>query len=642
MLFKRRLVILSFFLAFCFISSAQGISLNFSQKNLKTVLEEVSQQSGYSLAYSKEVVNLEDVVTIKVSDAKLSDVLNELLLSRNLKYEVRDNKIYILHESAATATQADASQQNQHKEVAIKGVVTDREGVPVIGANVSIPGTTTGTITDIDGQYTLSVPRGSVLRFSYIGYNNQDVRITNQATVNVTLTEDVEMLDELVVVGYGVQKKSVVTAAISRVSAEELNTNRPSRVEDALKGKVSGVQITQSSGQPGSDSKFRIRGVGTVNNSEPLFIVDGMEVGGGINYLNPVDIQSIEILKDAASSAIYGARGANGVVLVTTKSGEAGKVQVNYDMSYGWQNPWKYKEVLNAQEYMVVMNESDINDGNNPRFSNEQISSIGKGTDWQKETFYKNAPVQSHQVSISGGAEKVKYFISLGYFDQAGIVGGDYDKSNYNRWSLRSNGTYDVFEDLNRSFLNKITTGVNIGYSRSKSKGIETNSEYGSVLGSAVTFSPLVPVYASEEDAEDILASRPHAVKDDNGRVFSLPPSGFQEIANPLGMLNQPTSGVNNDDKFVGSFWGEIDIIPGLKFRSSYGVDLSFWGYDTYTFPYFLASQGKDVLFSSVQSEMNRGFRWQLENYFSYNKSFNEVHNLSILLGQSASKYTAR
>lgn len=334
MLFKRRLVILSFFLAFCFISSAQGISLNFSQKNLKTVLEEVSQQSGYSLAYSKEVVNLEDVVTIKVSDAKLSDVLNELLLSRNLKYEVRDNKIYILHESAATATQADASQQNQHKEVAIKGVVTDREGVPVIGANVSIPGTTTGTITDIDGQYTLSVPRGSVLRFSYIGYNNQDVRITNQATVNVTLTEDVEMLDELVVVGYGVQKKSVVTAAISRVSAEELNTNRPSRVEDALKGKVSGVQITQSSGQPGSDSKFRIRGVGTVNNSEPLFIVDGMEVGGGINYLNPVDIQSIEILKDAASSAIYGARGANGVVLVTTKSGEAGKVQVNYDMSY--------------------------------------------------------------------------------------------------------------------------------------------------------------------------------------------------------------------------------------------------------------------------------------------------------------------
>ena len=315
MLFKRRLVILFSFLVLSLtISTAQGISLNYSQKNLKTVLEEVSQQSGYSLAYSKEAVNLNDAVTIKVTDAKLTDVLNELLLSRNLNYEIRDNKIYILHEAPAANSKASASQQNQQQSQSVSGVVTDADGEPIIGANISIPGTTVGTITDVDGKFTLSVPRGSVLRFSYIGYNNQDIRITNQATLNVTMNEDVEMLDELVVVGYGVQKKSVVTAAISRVSADELNTNRPSRVEDALKGKVSGVQITQSSGQPGSDSKFRIRGVGTVNNSEPLFIVDGMEVGGGINYLNPVDIQSIEILKDAASSAIYGARGANGVV----------------------------------------------------------------------------------------------------------------------------------------------------------------------------------------------------------------------------------------------------------------------------------------------------------------------------------------
>ena len=639
---KRHMIILCSFLLLSFnIVSAQGVSLNFSQKSLKTVLEEISQQTGYTLAYSKEAVNLNDAVSINVTDVDLSNVLNELLLSRNLNYEVRDNKIYILHEGAKITT-INALQQNQPETRQISGIVTDEFGDAIIGANISIPGTTIGTITDAGGKYVLSVPRGSVLRFSYIGYNNQDIRITNQATVNVSMNEDSEMLDELVVVGYGVQKKSVVTAAISRVTAEELNTNRPSRVEDALKGKVSGVQITQSSGQPGSDSKVRIRGIGTVNNSEPLYIVDGMEVGGGINYLNPVDIQSIEILKDAASAAIYGARGANGVVLVTTKSGKVGKVAVNYDMSYGWQNPWKYKEVLNAQEYMVIMNESDINDGNKARFSNEQIASTGQGTDWQKETFYKNAPVQSHQVSVSGGAEKIKYFISLGYFDQAGIVGGNYDKSNYERWSLRSNSTYDIFETLDRSFLNKVTSGINVGYSRGKSTGIETNSEYGSILGSAITFSPLVPVYASEEDSEKILNDRPHAVKDKSGRVFSLPPSGFQEIANPLGILNQPSSGVNNDDKFVGSFWGEIDLLPGLKFRSSYGVDLSFWGYDTYTFPYFLASQGKDVQFSSVQSEMNRGFRWQLENYFTYNNTFNGVHNLSFVLGQSASKYTVR
>ncbi len=364
-------------------------------------------------------------------------------------------------------------------------------------------------------------------------------------------------------------------------------------------------------------------------------------MGGGINYLNPVDIASVEILKDAASAAIYGSRAANGVILVTTKKGATGKATINYDVTYGWQNPWKKKEILNAREYMVIMNEAQINDGNLPRYNNEQLSAAGTGTDWQDETFYYNAPVQNHQVSVSGGSNKGSYFLSFGYFDQAGIVGGNYDKSNFERYSLRSNSTYNIFETKERNFLNNIQLGVNVGYSRNKSTGIETNSEYGSILGSALTFSPLVPVYADDATADAILVQYPHAVKDGD-RVFSIPPAGFQEIANPVGMLNQPTAGLNNSDKFVGSFWGELTILPELKFRSSYGVDLAFWGYDTYTFPYFLATQGKDMQFSTVQSEMNRGYTWQLENYFSYNKSFEEVHNLSFVLGQSASKYTYR
>jgi TonB-linked SusC/RagA family outer membrane protein len=277
---------------------------------------------------------------------------------------------------------------------------------------------------------------------SYIGYTSQEFTVTSQSTLNVQLREDIASLDELVVIGYGVQKKSVVTAAISRVTADQLNNTKPSRVEDVLKGKVSGVQITQSSGQPGSDSKVRIRGIGTVNNSEPLYIVDGMPVDGGINYLNPVDIQSVEILKDASSAAIYGARAANGVVLVTTKNGAIGKTQINYNVSYGWQNPWKKKSVLNAQEYMVIMNEGLINDGGLPRYSNEQVMSGIDGTDWQDATFNYDAPVKSHQLSVSGGTEKSQYFLSLGYFDQQGIVGGDYGKSNYNRWSVRSNSTH--------------------------------------------------------------------------------------------------------------------------------------------------------------------------------------------------------
>ena len=636
---KRRLIILlSLFVLSTSIGSAQKVSLNFSSQNLRTVLESITEQTDHSLAFSKEAVDLSDNVTINVTDGELLEVLNDLLLPRNIGYEIRDNKIYIFDQPSALAANAT---QGQQQNVTLSGSVIDETGEPITGANIIVPGTSIGTVTDFNGNYSLIIPQGSELRFSYIGYVDQIFTITNQTQLNVQLLEDSELLDELIVVGYGVQRKSVVTAAISQVTAEELNVTRPTRVEDALKGKVSGVQITQSSGQPGSDSKVRIRGIGTINNSEPLYIVDGMEVGGGISYLNPVDIASVEILKDAASAAIYGSRAANGVILVTTKKGSTGKATINYDVSYGWQNPWKKREVLNASEYMVIMNESRLNDGNLPLFTSEQMATLGKGTDWQDETFYYNAPVQNHQVSVSGGAEKGNYFLSFGFFDQAGIVGGNFDRSNYSRYSLRSNSTYNIFETLDRSFLNNIDIGVNVGYSRDKSTGIETNSEYGSILGSALTFSPLVPVYADEETATSILATYPHAVRNGD-RVFSIPPSGFQEIANPVAMLHQPTAGLNNSDKLVGSIWGEITIIPELKFRSSYGFDLAFWGFDGYTFPYFLATQGKDQRFSTVQSEMNRGYTWQIENYFSYNKSFVDVHNLSFVLGQSASKYQYR
>ncbi len=527
------------------------------------------------------------------------------------------------------------------QDIQIKGVVVSGgDNLPLPGVNVVVKGTSIGTITDLDGQFSFAVPAKSMLSITYIGYKPLEVAADGSKLMNITLQEDTETLDEVVVVGYGVQKKSVVTAAISRVTAEDLNNTTPSRIEDALKGKVSGVQITQSSGQPGADSKVRIRGVGTVNNSEPLYIVDGMPVDGGINYLNPTDIQSVEILKDAASAAIYGARAANGVILVTTKSGVSGKTNITYDFTYGLQNPWKKRSVLNATEYMTLMNEVAVNDGNVPKYLPEQIVSAGKGTDWQDETFNYDAPVQSHQVSVNGGSEKIVYFLSLGYFDQEGIVGGNYGKSNYNRWSLRTNSTYNVFETKDRSFMNKMRVGVNISYARAKSSGIETNSEYGSILGSALAFDPTVPVYAT--NPESVLASYSHAVKDKDGKVYTIPAGGFQEIANPVGMLNAPTSSTLNEDKFVASFWGELDLYEGLKFKSSYGADLAFWGNDGYTFPYFLATQGKNITQSSVFSNMHRGFTWQVENTLTYTKTFDDKHNLTVLLGQSAKEYTLR
>ncbi len=525
------------------------------------------------------------------------------------------------------------------QQVSVTGRVTSRaDGYPVPGVSVVQQGTTIGTITDVDGNYSITTEMGETLVFSFIGMNTREV-VVNGATINIEMEETWTDLDEVIVVGYGVQKKSVVTAAISSVSAEDLETSRPSRIEDVLKGKVSGVQITQSSGQPGSDSKVRIRGIGTINNSDPLFIVDGMAVGGGISYLNPSDIESVEVLKDAASAAVYGARAANGVILVTTKSGKSGKTTVNYDFSYGWQNPWKKREVLNAKEYMVIRNEAALNDGVNLPYAQEQILAAGEGTDWQDETFNYDAPVQNHQISIHGGSEQATYFLSFGYYNQEGIIGGNYNRSNYERYSIRSNTTYNVFSE-DRLLLNNLKIGVNAGYSRVLSTGIETNSEYGSVLGSALMFNPLVSVYA--EDPNAVLNSNPTAVTDSKGRVFSLPPDGFQEIANPVAMLNAPTGNFNNEDKFVASFWAELSILDDLKFKTSYGTDLAFWGGDGYNFEHFLASQGKHVTQSNVFSNMHRGFSWQLENTLNYTKTVNEVHNFAVLLGQSAQKYSAR
>ena len=522
----------------------------------------------------------------------------------------------------------------------VSGVVLDSSSQPIIGAFVVQQGTSNGTMTGVDGDFTIKAPQGSVLEVSCIGYTTQTVVVDGDKTVTVVLPDDAQMLEETVVVGYGVQKKSVVTASISKVDGDNLNTVKASTINDALKGKVSGVQITQASGQPGSTSQIKIRGIGTVNNSDPLFIVDGMPVDGGIDYLNPTDIQSVEILKDAASAAIYGARAANGVVLVTTKGGSKGQATITYNGSYGWQNPWRKKEVLNATEYMVIMNEGRINDGAAPLYSAEQIAAAGKGTDWQDATFNYNAPVTQHQISVSGGTEKATYFLSLGYYKQDGIVGGNYGKSNYDRLSLRSNNTYIPFETKDRDFLNKVTLSANISYSHINSAGITTNSEFGSILGSAVAFNPAIPIFADEATAAQILAEHPTAIVASDGRVYSLPPAGYQELTNPVANLDTPGNTYYTTDKFVTNFSAEVAIIPGLKFKSSFGTDLSFWGSDGYSYPQYKSAMNY-TLRSSVWSAMNRGLRWQVENYFSYSKQLDK-HFFSAVLGQSAMSYNYR
>ena len=249
------------------------------------------------------------------------------------------------------------------QNIQVKGTVisaTDNEPLP--GVNVSVKGNTTiGTITDFDGNFILSVPSDATLQVSFIGFKTEEIPVAGKPEIRVVLKEDTETLEEVVVVGYGVQKKSVVTASIAKVSSDDLAATAPVRMDNALKGLAAGVTVTSSSGQPGAAAQIRVRGIGTINNSDPLYIVDGMPIEGGLDYLNPNDIQSIEVLKDAASGAVYGARAANGVILVTTKTGKLGKTKVTYDFSYGWQSAWKHRDVLNATEYALMINEGLVN-----------------------------------------------------------------------------------------------------------------------------------------------------------------------------------------------------------------------------------------------------------------------------------------
>lgn len=532
------------------------------------------------------------------------------------------------------------------QNIQIKGtVVSGTDNEPLPGVNVVVKGnTSTGTITDFNGTFTLSAPADAILSISYIGFKSQEIAVKGHKDIKIVLQEDSETLDEVVVVGYGVQKKSVVTASIAKVSADDLASTAPVRMDNALKGLASGVTVTSSSGQPGAAAQIRVRGVGTIRTengaADPLYIVDGMPLEGGLDYLNPNDIASIEVLKDAASGAVYGARAANGVILVTTKTGKIGKTKVTYDFSYGWQSAWKKRDVLNASEYALMINEGAINAGIAPKFSDPY--SYGQGTNWQDEVFNNNAPMMNHQVSVSGASEKVNYLFSLGFYTQDGIVGGNFDRSNYERLTLRSNTQYTLFdESKERNWLNSLKVTSNLSDARIKSTNFDDNSTWGTPLGSALALSPILNVYDETEEAikaqfdkYGTTAEYTPVYDPRNGKLFSIP-GEFGEMSNPIAKLSLPGD-KHWSHKFVANFSAELQLWDNLKFKTSYGADLSFWGYDSYRPLYYLRS-GESSTQSSAYSRKEDGTVWQLENVLMYDKSIDK-HSFSVLLGQSAKK----
>ena len=545
------------------------------------------------------------------------------------------------------------------QSLGIKGTVTDVSGDPVIGASVIVKGQPQkGAITNVDGEFTLDVAKGTPLVISYLGYASVEMLAVDGMTV--VLKEDTNTLNDVVVIGYGVQKKSVVTASIAKVSSDDLDGKTRLRAEDALKGMAAGVNVTSASGQPGSKSMIRIRGIGTINNSEPLYIIDGMPTNqDGMESVNPSDIESIEVLKDAASGAIYGARAANGVILVTTKKGKTGKAQINYTFSYGWQSAWKKRDMTGATDYAILQNERRMQNGLAPLYpdpynlvdaNGEAIK--GFGTDWQDKLFNDNAPIQQHDLSISGASEKVNYYLSLGYFSQDGIVGGNYGQSNYDRLTIRSNNQFNLFDaSKERRFLNKLDVGANLSYMRVHNTGIEANSTWGSPLGSALYLAPTLPVTLTQlgynEDGSprygqamiDQYANY-DLYYDSKGNPYTIPGyvGSYQEQNNPIAMM-QGTPSKNWSHKFMPRFSIDLQLFDELKYHFTYSAELSFWGYDAATKQKFYLSGNNNSDHTQATSYKGNNSTWQIENTLTYDKTIDK-HSFSVVLGQSALKTT--
>ena len=510
----------------------------------------------------------------------------------------------------------------------ISGVVKEMgSGLPIPGANIQIKNTTKGSTTDFDGKFTLKgVSSGSTVVFSYIGFENFEYKVTlNNSKISISLKEESKVLQEVVVVGYGTQKKSVNTGAISSVKAKDLEKIPNGRVEQALQGRVSGVIVSAQSGQPGAASTVRVRGLTTFDNNggnNPLWVVDGVIVdSGGIGFVNQSDIESMEVLKDAASLAIYGARAASGVIIITTKKGKAGKFSVSYSGFNGISAPEKTLKLLNATQYGAIMNEKAGAAGQAIPYPN--LSALGYGTDWQKEIFSNDAIRTNHEFSLSGGNDVSNFFASFGIQDQEGIVSKEI--SNFGKKNIRLNSTHKLSK--------YITLGQTFGYTHQKGVGLgNTNSEYGGPLSSAINLDPITPVVVFDpiDAGANIYTANP-VFRDENGNPYGIP-VGAQEMTNPVAYVNTRLGNYNWSDDFIGNAFLEISPIKDLKFRTTLGLKRAFWGDELFT-PKFFLSNNVNTVQNNLSRNTNETFGWNLENTLAYTKGIGN-HNFTLLLGQ--------
>ena len=594
--------------AFAANADAQQVSVTVSNAKVKTVLNSISDQTGLSLAYSAQVVDLNRKVSLNFVNTEVSEVLNAMFGNTAIGYEIKDGKIYLFKAAERTTALA-----NQQKKI-ITGTVVDSNGEAVIGANVLVKGTTNGTITDMDGKFSLEVPEGAMLLVSYIGYGDYETKVGNQSNLSITLKEDSKALDEVVVVGYGTMKKKDLTGAVGAVKGDDLASRRTTQLSTALQGATSGVLVTRDNSAPGATASIKIRGVTTIGETSPLVIIDG--VPGDINQVNPEDVENMSILKDAASASIYGSRAAAGVIVITTKRAKENDLSLNYNFEYGWEMPTKLPQYVGAQRFLEMVNETRYNDNNSggwyQTYSEDQVNNWLKYhetdpdaypvEDWQDALLYSSAPRQTHSINIAGGSKVVKTKASFRYDQTDGL----YINRDYERFMLRVNNDIQI---------NKwMEAHLDVNFSRAKSEEPHRNP-----MELALRATP--PIYA---------------IRWTNGMWGDV-----KDGENPLAMITDGGTKTTWNNRIGGKAAIDITPIKGLKISGVIAPTYNFDKIKSFVkqVPYTYANdpntvKGYMAAFSTTKLTEYRNDYYDVTTQFfaNYNKTFGK-HDLSVMVG---------
>lgn len=581
------------------------VTFHLTNSSLREVFNRIEAQTRLIFVYNNAEVDNRRLVSIRAEAEPVQQLLQKILAGTDLVYSVDDR--YIIIKKASRPV------EEQQASKIVKGTIRDASGNPIIGANVSVKGTTNGTITNIDGGFSLDVPEGAVLSISYIGYMPTEIQVNDRSEYAVSLKEDTQKLDEVVVVGYSVQKKKDLTGAVSILQIDDLKDTPVSSVDQMMQGKLSGVNVMPDN-MPGGGVAVRIRGFSTIRNNDPLYIIDGVPVEGGINFLNPNDIESMQVLKDASSASIYGARAANGVVIISTKKGKEGQFRVNLDAYVGVQQSSKQLQMLNAQQYGDMLWQALKNDGKTPvndiygsgaeavipAYLDKDQRIPSADVDWVDEIL-RPAVVQSYNVSFSKADKVSNQLFSVGYFDQQGLV----KYTDFKRLTGRFNSEYKLFDD-------HLRIGENMSFSHSWGTSVQNNSALGGILYDAYKFPSITPVY------------------DLDGKYAGNP---FSDIENPMGKLYRNKDNKNKVSRLVGNIYAELHLWEGLVFKTTFGADYV----NKYNRTFNAKFKEINVLkaLSSLDTRNNWLFNWVFTNTLNYNKAFGK-HNFNLLAGMES------